>query len=219
MRRKAAWSRFIAIPALAGMGTVLLSFGHRLSSDASLAAQLPPAANVAGVPAATGSAGNPEFGGAASESLPVDSNRIPSTTVQDLVERARADSGREDPFVALTMPDAFHIVPLPPPTPKPQVYIPPPPPPRPTVRKLVDGRWITVPIVVHESPQWNVQGILNTGRDQLVLLVDPDDNTVPARVGDVLPDGSKVVSITSQQVTLEFQGQRYVKTIGGQVSQ
>lgn len=216
VRRKTGFVRILAIPTLAGLGTLLLGFGHKMSADASMAAQLPPAANVAGGGAVASGSANPEFG-AATSSVPSDPDRIPSTSVQELIREARANSGREDPFVALTLPEAFHIVPLPPPPIKP-VWTPPPPPPRSTVKKLVGNRWITVPVVEHRSPQWNVQGILNTGEDQLVLLVDNDNNTVPARVGDVLPDGSRVVSISPQQVTLEFQGQRFVKTIGGPVS-
>ncbi len=218
--------RVLVVPALAGLGTLLIGYGHWLSlPSASLAAPLPAAAQApAALPAgnsATGSAtqGSPEFGGAAGAASPGPTDRIFSTTPDQLIREARENSGREDPFVALTLPEAHVIVPLPPPTPKPEVYIPPPPTPKPVQKKYVPGRgWITVPVVVHEAPQWTIQGILNTGSQQLVLLVDPDANTVSAGVGDVLPDGSRVVSITPQQVTLQFQGERYVKTIGGQVS-
>ncbi len=212
--------RVLVVPALAGLGTLLIAYGHSLSLPAaSLAAPLP-AALPAGNTATSSAQGSPEFGGAPGAAPAGSTDRIFSTTPDELIREARENSGREDPFVALTLPEAHVIVPLPPPTPKPEVYIPPPPTPKPVQKKYVPGRgWITVPVVVHEAPQWTIQGILNTGSQQLVLLVDPDANTVSAAVGDVLPDGSRVVSITPQQVTLQFQGERYVKTIGGQVSE
>lgn len=227
---------WVLVPALASVGITLVAYGQNLVlEDVSMAAPAARAAAGRGGGArqaspapqaspATGSAtANPEFGGPApGAAAPQGPARIRSTTQAELVRHARESSGREDPFVSLLLPQAIVIQP---------VFIPTPPPAhRPLVRtqerrvnpvtrrwevRQADGNWEEEILTVSpDEPRWTVQGILNTGRESLVIL-ELEGVTREAHIGEVLEDGSKVVAISGQQVTLLSHGRRYVKQIGG----
>jgi len=241
-RRKNGPKRWVMVPALASLGVTLVAYGQNLVlEDVSMAAPAVEAAAAAARPGArpdpkatpvaqatgSASAANPEFGGpgtAGPVQVQVAPTRIRSTSQDDLVRRARESSGREDPFVSLLLPQAVVIQP---------VFIPTPPPP--TQRTVVpqapprrfnqvtqryeirqmDGTWTEETIAANPNePRWTVQGILNTGRESLVIL-EVDGVTREAHIGEVLEDGSKVVAISGSQVTLLSAGRRYVKQIGG----
>jgi hypothetical protein len=227
------------VPALASLGITLVAYGQNLvMEEVTLAAPMAAAPDAEAKPgeegdakgaqdAATGSvtAGNPEFGGTFGRQGPVERApaRIRSTPQEELVRRARENSGREDPFVSLVLPEAVVIqpvfIPTPPPSTRPSISA-----PRVMTRvnpitqrteRLVGGQWVEEVIQANpDEPRWTVQGILNTGREQLVIL-DLDGVAREAHIGEILEDGSKVVSISSNQVTLLSQGRRYVKTIEG----
>lgn len=243
-RRKKNFRQWVAVPALASLGITLVAYGQNLMlEEVSLAAPAGPVAAAAGAavpaarnpapasaPAATGSApaqGNPEFGGTVPGGTPQVQQvpgRIRSTSQDEMVRRARENSGREDPFVTLVLPQAVAIVPVAPPAPPPQPQVRTsmavPPPVRidqVTGRRqtFVGGRWVDEIIQYSaDEPRWTVQGILNTGRESLVIL-EQDGMTYEAHIGEVLNDGAKVVAISGSQVTLLAHGRRYVKTIGG----
>ncbi len=177
--------------------------------DPVVIAQAAPSATAQGV----------EFGGAdpASDTNP---NQIRATTRNDLVRQARENSGREDPFVALLNPNPRLISPLP--AERPAIAALAPLPTMGGKSKGTVGTGITLPApnvyydggVAYEVPNWNVSGILNTGRDAIAIL-ERDGSIREARLNEVLEDGSKVVKIDSSSVVLQKQGRRYAKTIGG----
>lgn len=242
-RRKKNLRQWVAVPALASLGITLVAYGQNLMlEEVSLAAPaeaLSAAAGVAGsgkgpggAGVASGSvattAGNPEFGGtvpggtAPAAQAP---GRIRSTSQDEMVRRARENSGREDPFVGLVLPQAVAIVPVAPPAPPSQTVAARPPSFQPVSRispvtgrrevRQADGTWVEETIYANpDDPRWTVQGILNTGRESLVIL-EQDGVTYEAHIGEVLNDGAKVVAISGSQVTLLSRGRRYVKTIGG----
>ncbi|MNK52839.1 hypothetical protein D3C87_717840 [compost metagenome] len=161
-----------------------------------------------------------EFGGETVQEE-VNPNQIRATTRNDLVKQARENSGREDPFVSLLNPNPALIVPLAPaPAPLAELEALPAVPRKPG--KGSAGTGISLPApnvyydggVAYEVPNWNVSGILNTGRDAIAIL-ERDGTIREARLNEVLEDGSKVVKIDSSSVVLQKQGRRYAKTIGG----
>lgn len=249
-RRNKNLRRWVAVPALASLGMALVAYGQNLMlEEVSLGAPAMAAGNAASrgapgpksVPGEAGGASgsvdvgvtNPEFGGQAPGSsgpYQLTPGRIRSTSQEEMVRRARENSGREDPFVGLVLPQAVAIVPVAPPAmpaPRPPQHVTVRPPsiaapvtrinPA-TGRKEVqqqDGTWVEETIYANpDEPRWTVQGILNTGRESLVIL-EQDGVTYEAHIGEVLNDGSKVVAISGSQVTLLSRGKRYVKTIGG----
>ncbi|MEB3298612.1 MAG: hypothetical protein VKO21_03915 [Candidatus Sericytochromatia bacterium] len=186
--------------------------------------------------AATGPAkaetGNPEFG-APPDPQPASASASPSaqpakmreSKIDNLVREARMRSGREDPFRSLLKDPQLQIAPLPLPViqrPKvtpPPVIVPPPGKVARTVRRLgPGGRFIEEIIYLDpDEPLWELQGVLNTGREALAVL-ELDGLTREARIGEILEDGSKVVGISANQVVLLSRGRRFVKNIGGQAT-
>jgi hypothetical protein len=162
-----------------------------------------------------------EFGG--SEAQETNPNQIRATSRNDLLKQARENSGREDPFVSLLNPSATLIVPLPAePAPLAELETVPVIPSMPARGKGSSGTGLSLPApnvyydggVAYEVPNWNVSGILNTGRDAVAIL-ERDGSIREARLNEVLEDGSKVLKIDSSSVVLQKQGRRYSKTIGG----
>ncbi len=243
-RRKKNLRQWVAVPALASLGITLVAYGQNLVlEEVSLAAPARPVAAAAapraakdrltaGAPAATGSAatteGNPEFGSSipgGTSQVQQPPGRIHSTSQDEMVRRARENSGREDPFVTLVLPQAVVIQPIAPPAPPPQMVVVRPGIPAPRAvqvnpvtgrrQTFVDGQWVDEIIQNNpDDPRWSVQGIINTGRESQVIL-EQDGTTYEAHIGEILPDGAKVVAISGSQVTLLAHGRRYVKTIGG----
>ncbi len=241
-RRKKGPRHWVVVPALASVGITLVAYGQNLVlEDVSMAVVGAPAPTYSGrkpadnaqakaggqQPASSSvaaTAANPEFGGPAAGTQPLQQApaRIRSTSQDELVRKARENAGREDPFVALLLPQAVIIQPVFIPTPPPQSRTIIPQAPRRRVDPVTqrtqvfqDGRWEDEIISVNpDEPRWTVQGILNTGRESLVIL-EVDGVTREAHIGEVLEDGAKVVAISGSQVTLLSHGRRYVKQIGG----
>ena len=238
-----SFKQVMVIPALTTLGLGSLLYAQHLSLErpvnaaplpTSQAAQAAPVAaepfqiaqadavQVAAAPAGATAQGV-EFGGS-EPTHEANPNQIRATTRNDLVKQARENSGREDPFVSLLNPSANVIVPLEPARstlaelePVPAI------PSAPTTKgKGNAGTGISLPApnvyydggVAYEVPNWNVSGILNTGRDAVAIL-EKDGTIREARLNEVLEDGSKVVKIDSSSVVLQKQGRRYAKTIGG----
>jgi hypothetical protein len=161
----------------------------------------------------------------------------------ELAHRAVEASGREDPFMALVPPDPGAIVPPPvsfgPIKPIPQMgALPPigggdPRPGLPTTPSITPitggtpvGKPSAKPVEVEDlpfqgdkappvgEPQWLVRGIMQINKERITML-EGKDQTIRARVGEVLPDGSRVEAISSRGVTLSRGGRRFVKQIGG----
>gem|GEM_PF-1393782 len=209
-------------------GTALLAAGLCLLPAPGLAQQ--PATGDAALTLPASGSGNPEFGASpppASASVP---NPGPGTTnreskIHQLIREARSRSGREDPFRSLLRDKNMQVVPIPAPViikPKiapPPVIVPPPGKVARTLRRPGPGGQYIEEIVYldPDEPLWELQGILNTGREALAVL-ELDGLTREARIGEILEDGSKIVSINSTQVVLLNRGRRFVKNIGGQTT-
>ena len=237
--RRISFQQVMIIPTLTtlGLGSLLYAQNLSLTSPVS-AAPLPvapliasnvlpaaiPAAMSSQAPTAPASATvpstDPEFGGEVA--VPAQSQPIVATTHEEMLRMARESAGREDPFVALINPDPTIIQPL-------------PQPPKPVrVFKYFSAPKIIHPVIPVEQsvvidppepgdapptgplivPRWTVEGILNTGRQQLALL-EKDGDSQEVHLGDVLEDGSRVVKIESNKVVLMLNGRRFPKTIGG----
>jgi hypothetical protein len=153
----------------------------------------------------------------------------------ELAHRAVQNSGREDPFMALVPPDPGSIVPppitfgaikpIPPiapimPTggadPKPSLpSVPtagtPVMPPKPVIEDLP---WAGDKAPAAQEPQWLVRGVMQIQNERITML-EGKDETIRAKVGDKLPDGSRVEAISSRGVTFIRGGRRFFKQIGG----
>ena len=239
-----SFKQVMVIPALTTLGLGSLLYAQHLSLERPVNAAPLPASAIAGNAAtyqiaqadpvqvaqatpvqlaqapAGATAQGVEFGGEAVHEE-VNPNQIRATTRNDLVKQARENSGREDPFVSLLNPSAALIVPLAP-SPAPLAELEPLPVVPRKPGKGSAGTSISLPApnvyydggVAYEVPNWNVSGILNTGRDAIAIL-ERDGTIREARLNEVLEDGSKVVKIDSSSVVLQKQGRRYAKTIGG----
>jgi hypothetical protein len=237
MARTISFQQVMIIPTLTtlGFGSLLFAQGVSLPSPVN-AAPLPqqampaPAAAApiklaAASPAPAQPLNNPEFGTRAT--MPLEASTIHATTKTDLVRLARENSGREDPFVALINPAPDVVQPLPiVPTLKTIKIIPRTPLFRTHVPTFINNQGnaeVVIdppergdepargPLIV---PRWSVAGILNTGREQVVLL-EMNGTSREAKLGEVLEDGSRLVKITSTKIVLMMNGRRFPKQIGG----
>lgn len=232
MPRVLSLRQVLLLPTLTTLGLGLLLLAHELNMPA-IAAPLPrtqPTVNLP-PPGATASAtvssppltNNPEFAGAAPLAT---EDHIRATTRDELVRLARENSGREDPFVALIMPDPGIVQPLieTPVSARPINRL---IPVRPTVRIATRMSQPEIAIDPPERgdepargpmivPRWSLTGVLNTGREQLALL-EMDGMSREARLGEVLEDGARVVKIEGNRVVLMLNGRRFPKTIGSEV--
>ncbi|MEB3238046.1 MAG: hypothetical protein VKO64_10530 [Candidatus Sericytochromatia bacterium] len=213
-------------------GLALFAAGLWLAPDPVRAQQVA-TGDVGGLPPVVGTAsgsGNPEFGASLPPATGSAPNPGPATTkreskIHQLIREARSKSGREDPFRSLLRDKTIPIAPIPAPIilkPKltpPPVIVPPPGKVARTLRRPGPGGQYIEEIVYldPDEPLWELQGILNTGREALAVL-ELDGLTREARIGEILEDGSKVVSINSAQVVLLSRGRRFVKNIGGQTT-
>jgi hypothetical protein len=236
------------VPTMATLGIGALLMAQNLSlMEVGYAA---PAAQGAPAAAGTMGAGAGQRGGATADgagalATPTDASISaefgpqaggkPFNAISDteLAHRAVANSGREDPFMALVPPDPGSIVPPPvtftPVKPIPQIAALPPADgalPRPTlptvpgtpakpIKPIIDDLpWAGDKAPAATEPQWLVRGIISTKGERLSLL-EGKDETIQARVGDLLPDGSRVEAISSRGVTFVRGGRRFPKQIGG----
>lgn len=156
----------------------------------------------------------------------------------ELAKRSAAVSGREDPFIALVPPAPSAIRPpalvpapaelstasllAPPELPGvpggpedklkraeaaavASAFALPSPPPVPKGAGLGPG-----------APAWLVRGVLGVSGVRLALLEAPTGGqTIHAKVGQTLPDGSRIVAIDDRAVTFQRGAQRYTKALGG----
>lgn len=223
-----------------GIGTLLFAKNLQLMEVSYAAPAAPAAPGAPGAPGAGGAAASGRTGPGALPALPqgsVGSAEFPgrgaapavvkAIRIDELAHKALEASGREDPFMALLPPEASQIAP-PPVTFAPLNPIPaiePAGPPK-APGAPADGKGAPTPPKVEDlpfagdkapavgEPQWLIRGIMSTGTERVVLLEGKDDS-IHARVGDVLSDGSKVTAITSRGVTFMRSGRRFVKQIGG----
>jgi hypothetical protein len=186
-------------------------------------------------PADPAAALGPEFGGPELGGPTI----IRAVTEGELARAAAEASGREDPFMALVPPDPSQIVPPPVAFPSIKPVLPiaalppgglpaipgvpggaagpgggsakPTPAPKPTVAELP---WAGDKAPAAAEPQWIVRGIMATGIDRVTLL-EGKEESLHARVGDQLSDGSRVEAISTRGVTFTRGGRRFVKLIGG----
>ncbi|MGE5708260.1 MAG: hypothetical protein ACM3YO_07995 [Bacteroidota bacterium] len=245
--REVGFQQVMVVPVLATLGLGLLLYAQDISFTGPVGMAAPMVKPILPARSIRMAAGDP-----LSFELPMpggmnaieDNSAIRATTRNDLLLRAKENSGREDPFIPLLQPDPSII------EPPPVVSLPGLDPlmlpeiekgkhpvkmrkrtvkikvrnPR-TGRVTEITREIMEPISLPKpqrtpppppvvlEPGWSVAGILSTGYDTLAIL-ELDGTSREARVGDILDDNSRVLSITSQNVTLYKNGKKYVKTIG-----
>jgi|GEM_PF-2485467 len=250
-RRVIHLHQVLVVPALTtlGLASLLMARDLPLSEPVSAAPGIAPASAAEAAPSAAppATAGNggaglsavneaalasPEFGGGGTAP-----NVLHATRMRDLVRKAREVSGREDPFVPLTMPDAEKVVPLATlesvkPAAPAGLIVPAAPRKPAAVRSPVmmaaldtSGRPVSNlvidppeagdepargPVVV---PRWSLAGVLNTGREQVALL-EADGMSREAKLGEVLEDGARVVKIESGRVVLMLNGRRFPRLLG-----
>ncbi len=222
------FSQALIVPALTstGLGALLLARNLSMVEVGVAAPRVPPP------PAAIGTKVAIQAGSAEFSSAKAKISGFRAITLGELGSKAVEVSGRVDPFVSLMPPSATEIIP--PESAKQSIKLPPglikavaPPVPVPTVRPVLDPYAVPTPQLTktpipfagdkppgESEPQWLVRGVMSTGSERICML-EGRDESITARVGDRLEDGSRVESISSRGVTFIRNQRRYVKLIGG----